>query len=146
MKRITANITSLVMVVLLLTAASYSQYEQHLVLKVDVPFEFNVGKKTFPAGEYRVVRIAPYTLALRDSKDGFLTSVVTGSVVSFKARSNPKLTFEMENGHYQLSEVWPAAGTTGYQLSLPKRQVGFAQNHVAGTEVQASALSSTRKQ
>lgn len=146
MKRITANITSLVVVVLLLTAASYSQYEQHLVLKVDVPFEFNVGKKTFPAGEYRVVRIAPYTLALRDSKDGFLTSVVTGSVVSFKARSNPKLTFEMENGHYQLSEVWPAAGTTGYQLSLPKRQVGFAQNHVAGTEVQASALSSTRKQ
>ena len=76
----------------------------HLVLKVDVPFEFTVGKKTFPAGEYRVVRIAPHTLALRDSKDRFLTSVMTGSVVSFKARPAPKLKFELKDGRYRLAK------------------------------------------
>jgi len=144
MKRIAANITSLMVVVLLLATAGYAQYVQRLILKVDVPFEFNVGKKTFPAGEYLVVRIAPYTLALRDSKGRFLTSVGTGTVLSLTARSTPKLKFELQDGRYVLREVWPGGSTAGYQLSSPKRLNAFAQNHPAGTEVQA--LSSSGKQ
>ena len=40
-------------------AAGYAQYALAVILKVDVPFEFSVGKKAFPAGDYQVVRIAP---------------------------------------------------------------------------------------
>ena len=145
MKRIAKSLTSLVAVVLLFAAAGYSQNVGQLVLKADVPFEFRVGEKTFPAGEYRVIRTAPHTLALRDSKDGFLASVVTGSVVSLTPRSTPKLKFELEDGQYALSEVWPSGTTTGYQLSMPKRLPVFAQKRPAATEVQASATGSTGK-
>ena len=138
MKRIAANITLLALAVLLFTTAGYSQYAQ-LLLTVDVPFAFNVGNKTFPAGEYRIVRIAPHTLALRDAKERFLTSVVTGTVQTRTAHATPKLRFELEEGRYVLSEVWPSGVATGYQLSAPKRLTTFAQQRPAGTEVQASA-------
>ncbi len=143
MKRITANITSLMVIVLLLTAASYAQ--QHLVLKADIPFEFSVGKKAFPAGEYVVVRVAPHTLALRDSNDKFLTAVMTAPASSLTARPASKLKFELKDGRYALSEIWAEGSTSGYRLPLPKRQSALAQDHTAGAEVQASTLSSTGK-
>lgn len=145
MKRIAANLTVLIVVVLLFSAAGYAQFVEQPVLKADVPFEFSIGKKTFPAGEYGIVRIAPHTLALRDSSNGFLTSVVTGSVVSLRARSTPKLKFEFEDGRYALTEVWPDGTATGYQLSVPKRLASYAQNKPAATEVRASASASNGK-
>jgi hypothetical protein len=145
MKRIAANVTSLMTIVLLLSAAGYAQLEHQPVLTAKVSFDFNVGTKTFPAGEYRIVRVAPHTLALRDKTDRLLTSVMTGAVVSCEGRPTPTLKFEMEDGRYLLSEVWPAGTTTGYQLSKPKRQTAVAQNHAAEAEVRASALSSTGK-
>jgi YD repeat-containing protein len=137
MKRITAKITSLMVIVLLWVAAGYAQYAPRLILKVDVPFEFSMGKKTFPAGSYQVVRIAPYMLALHDSKNGFLASVVTAPVVSRKARFTPTLQFEFDGEHHVLSQVWPGSGTTGYELPVPKRVTYVAQQQQP-VEVQAS--------
>ena len=137
MKSITTKITSLMAVVLLWTAASYAQYAPHLILKVDVPFEFSVGKKVLPAGLYQVVRIAPHTLALRDSNGGFLVSVVTSPVVARNARFAPVLKFEFDGAQHVLSQVWPGNGTTGDELSLPKRVTYLAQQQQP-VEVQAS--------
>ena len=137
MKRITAKITSLMVIVLLWAAAGYAQYAPRLILKVDVPFEFSVGKKTFPAGSYQLVRIAPYMLALHDSKNGFLASVVTSPVVSRKARFTATLQFQFDGEHHVLSQVWPGSGTTGYELPVPKRVTYVAQQQQP-VEVQAS--------
>jgi hypothetical protein len=138
MKRITAKITSLMVIVLLWAAAGHAQYAPRLILKVDVPFEFSVGNKTFPAGSYQVVRIAPYMLALHDSKNGFLASVVTAPVVSRKARFTPTLQFEVDGEQHVLSQVWPGSGTTtGYELPVPKRVTYVAQQQQP-VEVQAS--------
>ena len=50
MKRLIARtLTSLLLVVLWLGGAAYAQLT-HAVIKVNIPFEFNVGNKTFPAG------------------------------------------------------------------------------------------------
>jgi hypothetical protein len=136
MKRITANLALRMMIVLLFAGAGFAQYTPQLILKVDVPFEFNVGKKTYPAGSYQIVRTAPYTLALRDSKNEFLTSVVTGSIVSGQARSAPALRFEVDGDQHVLSQIWPASGTTGYELYIPKRVTYLAQQQAV--EVQAS--------
>jgi hypothetical protein len=124
MKKIAANLVLLVTFVFLLTAAGYSQ---QLVLKADVPFEFTVGKKTFPAGEYHVVRTAPHTLSLRDSNGGVLMSVVTEPVLSLMSRSNPRLKFETVGGQYILTEVWPEGAHTGYELLAQKRFNVIAQ-------------------
>ena len=138
MKSIAAKLTSLLVVVLLWTAAGFAQYDPRPILKVDVPFEFSVGKKTFPAGEYEVVQIAPHTLALRDSKERFLTSIVTSPVLARNARSTPVLRFEVDGDQHVLSQVWPSFGTTGHELAIPKRVTYLAQQRNADVEVQAS--------
>jgi hypothetical protein len=120
MKRITLNLLWLAAFTLSLTAAGYSQSAK-LMLKAQVPFEFNVGEKVFPAGEYKVARVTPETIALRDSRNGSVVTVVTGSVESPKAHSTPVLRFELEDGRYVLTQVWEEGATTGYQLVRPKR-------------------------
>jgi hypothetical protein len=141
MKKIAANLVLLVTFVFLLTAAGYSQ---QLVLKADVPFEFTVGKKTFPAGEYHVVRTAPHTLSLRDSNGGVLMSVVTEPVLSLISRSNPRLKFETVGGQYILTEVWPEGAHTGYELLAQKRPNVIAQTPSA-PEGQTSTSTYTGK-
>src|SRR5882724_5003950 len=140
MKRIIANATLLMAVVLLFTAAGFTQ--QHAI-KVDVPFEFNVGQKTFPAGEYRVAQVATHVLALRDGNNRFLTFVLT-QPMSSDNRVTPKLRFKVEDGRHVLSEAW-ADGGMGYLFSVPKRLIGVVQNRPAGTEVQATTSSYTGK-
>ncbi len=138
MKRIAAKLTSLLVVVLLWTAAGIAQYAPRPILKAGVPFEFSVGKKTFPAGEYEVVQIAPHTLVLRDSKERFLTSVVTAPVVARNGRSTAALRFRVDGNQHVLNQVWPGNGTTGHELAIPKRVIFLAQQGTAGVEVQAS--------
>ncbi len=145
MKRITANITSLVVGVLLFTAAGYAQFMQQVILKAEVPFEFSVGNKTFPAGEYRVVRLAPHTLALRDSQERTLASFVTGPVMARTAHATPTLRFESDGNRHVLSQVWPGGVTTGYEVSIPKRVTLLAQQPPANTDVPAAASTSLGK-
>jgi len=136
MNRFTGKVTSLLAVVLLWTATAYAQYESRVILKVDVPFEFNVGKKLLPAGSYLVVRSAPYTLTLRDSDNRSLVSIVTSPVMARHARYAPVLRFESDGDRHVLSQVWPGAGASGYELAVPKRVTYLAGRQPV--EVQAS--------
>ena len=124
MKKIATNVLSLMVFVVLLTAAGYAQQP---ILKADVPFEFAVGKKTFPAGEYTVVRLSAYTLALRDANNGYLMSVVTEPTEQLLPINNPKLKFRTIGGQNVLSEIWLDGTTTGYELIQAKRQNIVAQ-------------------
>jgi hypothetical protein len=130
-------------VVLLFTAASFAQQHQTLNFKADVPFEFSVGKKTLPAGEYLVSEIANHTLAL-GNRSNWETTIFMAGPVSSLAGLTPKLKFQFEDGHAALSEVWSNGGM-GYQLSVPKRPVTLAQSHPTGAGVQTIALSPVGK-
>ena len=138
MKSMIASTTSLMAVVLLFTAAGYSQFSRQIVLKGDVPFEFNVGKKVLPAGEYVVERVAPHILVLRDGNNHVLTSFVATPVVSATIRSTPGLRFESVGNRHVLTQIWPSGVTTGYELATPKRAVFLAQQP-ANTDVDAVA-------
>ncbi len=127
MKKIVTNITLLLAAVLLLASAGYAQYA-HLILTVNVPFEFNVGEKVFPAGQYKIVRTAPDMLVLRDGHDQFLASVVAGPVQALGEQPDSKLRFEMKDGRHVLSQVWLAGASTGYQLPAAKHLAVLAQH------------------
>ena len=114
MKKIAAKVVFLMTFVFALAAAGYSQ----TILKADVPFDFTVGKKTFPAGEYDVVRITSQTLGLRGSDRRFLTTFVTEQVTSPMSYSTPKLKFEAVGGQYVLSGIDSA--NAGYELFVKK--------------------------
>jgi hypothetical protein len=119
MKRITVNATLLTAAFFLFTAAGYAQ-QLTSNLKADVPFEFNVGQKTFPAGQYQFAEVANNTLALRDGSRRFIAAVMTAPMITIAPGFTAKLRFESVGGHLVLSEVWTDGGT-GYKLSIPKQ-------------------------
>lgn len=133
MKQIATKLVFLMTFVFLLTAVGYSQQ----ILKADVPFDFTVGKKSFPAGEYSVTRTAPQTLILRNSHRGILMVVLTQPLISWNSQQNPKLKFETTGGQYVLTEVWPNGASSGYEL-LTRKRVNYIAQTPSCTEGQTA--------
>jgi hypothetical protein len=117
---ITRIATILLPAVLLLAGTAHGQSAQH-TMKVTVPFEFIVGDKVFPAGEYSIVRTAPDLLDVRDSRDHVLALLVTHCALSPNDKpGSPRLTFLTVAGQHVLTQVWMESSRIGYELPLPK--------------------------
>src|ERR1700682_5502092 len=84
------TVTSLLLGVLAFGYTAHAQRTQR-VIQVNIPFEFNVGDQTFPAGNYSLVRLEPTLLELRDAQSRSLTTVVTNLVQTLKPPAAPKL-------------------------------------------------------
>lgn len=97
-----------------------------------IPFSFNVGGKTFPAGEYRVERLNPQSdkaaLAIT-SADGRMSKVVlTTPVVANRAQESAKLIFNRYGEQYFLAQVWTTADSTGLELPKSRSEREWARN------------------
>src|SRR5215510_4540698 len=100
MKSITAKAALLMTFVFGLTVAGYSQQP---LLQANVPFDFTVGKKAFPAGEYRVFRTSSQILTLRNISNGSVALFLTEPISAVASHENPKLKFENAGGQYALT-------------------------------------------
>src|SRR5258708_8592939 len=90
--------TALVGVVLSFAGAMQAQYVPHYV-KVSVPFEFSVGDKLLPAGDYKLV-CTPDEIELRDARGQVIASAVHHSVRTADAAVSPKLVFVSVGGRH----------------------------------------------
>ena len=83
-----------------------------------VPFEFIVGDKTLPAGEYTIARAfesSDSAIAIR-SKDGKANVFrLTNPLEANRSSSKAKLVFHRYGNRYFLSEVW--TGMSGRRLN-----------------------------
>jgi hypothetical protein len=110
-------------------------------IKATIPFEFSVGDKTFPAGNYRLVSTAPAFLQLRDAAGHSLATVLTNSVQSLNATATPKLQFLSEGGHFRLAQVWQGSYHSGQQLQSRKPQTKIAKRQSGQTQTVAASES-----
>lgn len=133
---IARTLTSLYLAVLLLAGVAHAQYTQ--VIKVKVPFEFTVGKQTFPAGQYSLVRTASYLLVLRDSQARVLATVVTRSAEAAAAPASAKLEFYTDGDRHVLAQVWQQDNSIGQELYRPKAGPVVAQRRRVHTEALAT--------
>ena len=120
MKKITANLTALMVMILLLAAATHARAQQ-VNLKGTIPFEFSVKNKVFPAGEYRIVRIAPHLLALRSGSETCIIMAVAALDENTAPQTTPQLIFVSDGGRYALSEIWPGGTSNGYPVPMLKQ-------------------------
>ncbi len=99
------------------TARAQSAHEQ----TASVPFSFNVGDKSFPAGDYRVRQLNPTAdrVALEiKSADGLRGKVtLTSFIHKGRAAEAARLVFTRYGEQYFLTEVWTPALDAG--LALP---------------------------
>jgi hypothetical protein len=137
MKRLVAStINALFVAVLLLAGNAYGQYLGH-VIKVKVPFAFDVADKTFPAGDYSLLQTAPYLISLRDSEGHVLANVLTGSVERAESHGPAKLDFYVDGDRHVLARVWQEHESFGHQVSSSKRSTYLARRR--NTRIQAAA-------
>ena len=113
-----------------------------LNLKVDVPFEFTVGGRTFPSGNYWIARTAPYTLVLRDARQHFLATVFTVPVQANSSHSEPSVKFVTLEGRHLLAEVWAQGSRNGFQVPGGFSASALAKRGPARTQIANDARAS----
>jgi hypothetical protein len=114
------------MFVVLAAGIGNAQYE-HQTLKVTIPFDFSIGKQSFPAGEYNLKRSLQHTMLLR-SQGQVLASIATNSVESAEAPSSVKVVFNGYSGRYFLAQIWEAGNSNGQQLIKSPVEIEIAKH------------------
>jgi len=95
-----------------------------LVRKVEIPFDFSVGDKTFPAGTYSITRVFPDKSALllssEDQREAI--NILTHSVQAQESPKTGKLIFHRYGETYFLFQIWESDALQGRQLSKSRTE------------------------
>ncbi len=99
-------------------------------IQADIPFDFMVGDKTFPAGTYTFAdpNITPGVLLIRslDRRESLL--VATRGVENLTPSDETKLVFTRYGDLYFLAQVWTAGDVSGRELPKSSTESEVAKN------------------
>src|SRR6267142_3137195 len=129
MKKRVSGILMMFSLLLVVTAATV--HAQSNRSSITIPFSFNVGEKTFPAGEYTVEpnkRDSRTVWLLQSSKENNSILFTTNAVWTLETNEATKLVFNNYDGQYFLSQIWPAGYNSGREVSRPRSEVTLAKS------------------
>jgi len=115
---------------LMLTAVSVAAQSERTRIK-NIPFDFIVGGKTLPAGDYTVEpnRRDSHKVWLVQSRDGRTSALFTTMPVrSRDTQEKTSLVFNKYGDQYFLSQIWTAGGNSGRELLMPRQERELAKN------------------
>jgi hypothetical protein len=125
MKKQAYQIIALLVLTVSLAVAAQAQTAGRTQLRATIPFEFNVGEKTMPAGEYTIVQINPSSdqtvLQLR-SNEGRNNAMIQMHGVIGKAGEKARLVFNRYGSQYYFSQAWTSADANGWQAPKSKTE------------------------
>ncbi len=119
--------------VLLMATAAHAQQSK---VTATVPFNFVVGDRAYPAGDYSF------------SSDGSVLRITNGekselmlsqACESLNPSADTKLIFHSMGGNYFLWQIWVAGNSIGRQLPRSHTEARLAQNHVKSESVIVAA-------
>ena len=116
--------------IVLLAAASASA--QTNLIKIKIPFDFNLGNISLPAGEYQVDKtdLGNQLVFSRKGSPGVLVS--SNNAETFAASSRTKLVFHRYGTTYFLYQLWVEGQSQGQQLRLTRLEKEVASKDLAG--------------
>jgi hypothetical protein len=115
-------LASLLLTVTIATGAQ-AQSRSREELRVDVPFDFNVGNTSLAAGEYRVSIVNPASdrsVVQIIGVDGQSKALVLTNDIESAYKANARLTFRHYGNQYFLAQVWMAAEPAGLAITHSK--------------------------
>ena len=117
-------ITTLMIAFAFIAAAVPTKAQSLQQVSAKVPFEFSVGDKTLPAGDYHVRSVTQGADVLQIQNDDTLQSI---GRFTMRIRPNDKdtrvrLVFHRYGDQYFLSEVWGGYEGSGRQLVESKKE------------------------
>jgi hypothetical protein len=119
--------------VLLMATAAHAQQTK---LSATVPFDFVVGDRAYPAGDYL---FSNNDKVLMITNDGKSELILSQACESGKPSADTKLVFQSMGGNYFLRQIWVAGNTRGRELPRSHTQARLAQNQVKSESVIVAA-------
>jgi hypothetical protein len=138
---------------IVLATALSSVHAQTLAyqLRADIPFDFTVGNKRLPSGQYAIGRAthlddAVVSVVGESSRSKAIRSSMP--VFTLNAKNKATLVFHRYGDQYFLYQIWPAGGTTGRQFpissverEIQRRLAADAASGKVGKNVQLDTVS-----
>lgn len=127
------------------------QAQSESKLAVNIPFDFQIGNKVLPAGEYSVKRLTQTSMLIR-SADGQRSAIAvtprTARTGENEKAAQERLVFHKLGNQYFLAQVWMNKGSEGRELnkSDAERQAVKEQNlAMGGTAPQKVAVAASAR-
>ena len=142
MKKQAYTVIAMIVLVGSMAVAAQAQNNGRPSLRVNIPFEFNVGSKIMPAGEYLVRSVnedASTNLLMIQSRDGKANAMLIMTTVEGKAQESAKLIFNRYGNRYFFAEAWIDGTRTGLQ-AFRSRAERVAQRELAGIKATAETV------
>jgi hypothetical protein len=122
MKNLHSILASLALL-LMATAA----HAQQATLTGTVPFNFVVGDRTYPAGDY-IFRNSGDVLKISNAEQSKTEMAVSNACGGSTPSKDSKLVFERMGGYYFLRQIWVVGYSQGRELPRSRTEVRLAQN------------------
>ena len=136
MKRHAYMMIALMVLVGSMAVAAQAQTGSRTQLVANIPFQFNVGDKAMPAGEYTVSQVNPSSdhavLQLR-SKDGKNTMMIQMTNMIGKRNETARLVFNRYGNDSYFAEAWIPSDANGLRANRSKSERA-ARQELAGVK------------
>lgn len=128
MKKLSVIIFPVLLLCMLAAGVAYGQIK--VIAHGNIPFDFTVLEKSFPAGTYDVLNtnlISTAEFHIRGKEN--LESVHFTTIAREKSNPvDPKLVFRRYGNQYFLAELW-LGGTTGRELPKSSKELQVAKSY-----------------
>ena len=102
-------------------------------VRANVKFDFQIGDRIYPAGEYRIESISfqnDNILQIRSVGDVNKNQIILANYSNAGKRQTPKLVFQQYGESYFLTEIFLDSGRWGYSIP-PSRGQRESEKHLA---------------
>jgi hypothetical protein len=114
---------TLIVAIAFVTAVVSANAQSRTVV-ANIPFDFSVGDKALPSGEYMVKAVTDNgnALAIHNKQSSKSAIRLSNSIQAPKASEKTKLVFHRYGPRYFLAEVWVSGERIGRQLLKTKEE------------------------
>jgi len=96
-------------------------------VKVNIPFSFNIGAQTFPAGEYTLKPLLAHAVLLRNRSGRTIANVPYNSIESREPQKATRLVFNGYGNQYFPAQIWRADDNIGGELMRSAAEIEIAK-------------------
>ena len=128
----------LTVIAALLTMATAAQ-AQHTKVSATIPFNFVVGDRAYPAGDYAFTN-SGVVLQINNAGQTGTQMLLSQSCERARPSETTKLVFQKMGDYYFLQQIWVEGNSSGRELPKSRTEVRLAQNHEQANSVIVAAV------
>jgi hypothetical protein len=128
----------LTVIAALLTMATAAQ-AQHTKVSATIPFNFVVGDRAYPAGDYSFTN-SGVVLQINNAGQTGTEMLLSQSCERARPSETTKLVFQKMGGYYFLQQIWVAGNSRGRELPISRTEIQVAQNQEETKSVIVAAV------